>query len=79
MLIGGMTICKGKTNNHVRILSDKKQHFFNISYMINKGQSKSESCSKIAKKAMNLVCTSKDLDFCGTSPRNTKHRRKWVF
>ena len=27
MLIGGMIICKGKTNNHVRIKSDKKQHF----------------------------------------------------
>ena len=27
MSVGGMKICKRKTYNHVRIMSDKKQHF----------------------------------------------------
>ena len=55
MLIGGITICKDKTYKHVRTMSDNKVAFFSISYMINKGESKSQSCNKIAKE-LQILC-----------------------
>ena len=50
MLIGGMTICKGKTNNHVRILSDKKQNFLTFLIWSIKGRVNQNHVVKLQKK-----------------------------